>query len=491
MSAPEATMGTQPVDNPVPRDNRDDPGAAEVLENTPFTDIRIGGGASLVRRVTQRDIQLFAAVSGDVNPAHVDALYAKSSQFQEIIAHGMLSGSLISTVIGTRYPGPGTVYRGQTLRFLKPVHVGDTLTVTVSVRSLEPVTRGVVLTTRCVDQEGDVVIEGEADVIAPAEKLRIRRVDLPEPLMADKNLRYDQLLAAARQCPRVRMGVVHPCSRESLEGALSAAHLGLIDAVLIGPQAKIRPLAAEQGFDLEGVTLVDVPHSHAAAAQGVAMARSGEVGALMKGSLHSDELLAEVVQADGGLRTGRRISHVYVLDVPRYPKPLLISDAAINVEPDLAAKVDIVQNAIDLARVLRIEQPKVAILSAVETVSPKMRSALDAAALAKMADRGQIVGGIVDGPLAFDNAVSMAAARTKGIRSPVAGDADVLIVPDLESGNMLAKQLEYLGDAQAAGIVMGARVPIVLTSRADSAHSRIASCAIAMMLADHYREAPP
>jgi phosphate acetyltransferase len=479
-------MSTANIHLPTQRDD-----AADVLENRPIAEIRVGDEASLVRTVTHRDIQLFAAVSGDVSPTHVDALYAKSSQFHEIIAHGMFGGSMISTVIGTRYPGPGTVYLGQTLRFLKPVHVGDTLTVTVSVTSVDPATRRVALATRCVDQDGDVVIDGEADVVAPAEKLRIRRTDLPEPLMADRNLRYDQLLAAARQCPRVRMGVVHPCSRESLEGALSAAQLGLVEAVLIGPQAKIRSLAAEHGLSLDGITLIDVPHSHAAAAQGVALARAGEVGALMKGSLHSDELLGEVVKADGGLRTARRISHVFVLDVPRYPKPLLISDAAINVEPDLAAKVDIVQNAIDLARVLGIAEPKVAILSAVETVSPKLRSALDAAALAKMADRGQIVGGIVDGPLAFDNAVSMAAARTKGIRSPVAGDADVLIVPDLESGNMLAKQLEYLGDAQAAGIVLGARVPIVLTSRADSAHSRIASCAIAVLLADHYRKSPP
>jgi phosphotransacetylase/acyl dehydratase len=463
----------------------------DYLENRPIAEIRVGDGASLVRTVTNRDIQLFAAVSGDVNPAHVDAQYAKSSSFQQIIAHGMFGGSMISTVLGTRYPGPGMTYLGQTLRFMKPVHVGDTVTVTVSVSSVEPATRRVKLATRCVDQDGDVVIEGEADVIAPAEKLRIRRADLPEPLMADQNLRYDQLLAVARRHPRIRMGVVHPCSQESLEGALSAAQLGLIDPVLIGPASRVRSVAAERGFDLQGMTLVDVPHSHAAAAKGVAMARAGEVEALMKGSLHSDELLAEVVNATTGLRTARRISHVFVLDVPRYPKPLLISDAAINIEPDLAAKADIVQNAIDLAHVLNIAEPKVAILSAVETVSPRLRSALDAAALAKMADRGQIVGGIVDGPLAFDNAVSIAAAKTKGIRSPVAGEADVLIVPDLESGNMLAKQLEYLGGAQAAGIVMGARVPIVLTSRADTAHSRIASCAIALILAHRYRAAPP
>lgn len=461
----------------------------EFLENHPFAQIRLGDGASLIRRVTHRDIQLFAAVTGDVNPAHVDAMYAKSSRFHEIIAHGMLGGSLISTVLGTRFPGPGSIYLGQTLRFLKPVHIGDTLTVTVTVKSLDTAEHRVLLDTRCIDQDGDVVIQGEADVIAPTEKLRIHRTDLPEPLLADKNLRYDQLLAAAKDCPSVRMGVVHPCSREALEGALDAARLGLIEAVLIGPEAKIRSLAGDCHLDLARIEVIDVPHSHAAAAAAVDIARAGKVNALMKGSLHSDELLGQVVSAQSGLRTARRISHVLVLDVPRYPKPLLITDAAINVEPDFAAKVDIVQNAIDLAHALGIAKPKVAILSAVETVTPKLRSAMEAAALAKMADRGQITGGLVDGPLAFDNAVSMAAAKTKGIESLVAGDADVLVVPDLDSGNMLTKQLEYLGDAQAAGIVMGARIPIVLTSRADSAHSRIASCAIALLWENHRRRA--
>ena len=459
--------------------------SAEFLENHPFAEIRLGDGASLHRQVTQRDIQLFAAVSGDVNPAHVDALYARTSNFHEIIAHGMLGGSLISTVLGTQFPGPGTIYLGQTLKFLKPVHIGDTLTVTVSVTSLDAANRHVRLATRCIDQDGDVVIDGEAHVVAPADKLRILRTDLPEPLMADKNLRYDQLLNAAKSRPKIKMGVVHPCSREALEGALDADRLGLIQAILIGPESRIRSLASDCRLDLTGFSIVDVPHSHAAAARAVELARAGEVDALMKGSLHSDELLCAVVNAQTGLRTERRISHVFVLDVPRYPKPLLITDAAINVAPDFDAKVDIVQNAIDLAHALGIARPKVAILSAVETVTPKLRSSMDAAALSKMADRGQITGGLVDGPLAFDNAVSLTAARTKGIESEVAGEADILVVPDLESGNMLAKQLEYLGGAQAAGIVMGARVPIVLTSRADSAHSRIASCAIAILLISH------
>lgn len=457
----------------------------EFLENHPFAEICVGDSASLVRNVTNRDIQLFAAVSGDVNPAHVDALYAKSSHFHEIIAHGMLGASLISTVLGTRFPGPGTIYLGQSLKFLKPVHIGDTLTVTVTVKSLDEVERRLILDTRCVDQEGDVVISGEAEVTAPAGKLRIHRTELPEPLLADKSVRYEQLLAAAKDCPRIRMGVVHACSREVLEGALEAHRLGLIEAFLIGPVARMRSLAELHQLDLTGIALVDVAHSHAAAAKAVEMARTGEIQALMKGSLHSDELLAEVVHASSGMRTARRISHVFVLDVPRYPKPLLITDAAINVAPDFDTKVDIVKNAIDLAHALGIAEPKVAILSAVETVTSKLRSAMDAAALSKMADRGQITGALVDGPLAFDNAVSMAAAKTKGIQSRVAGDADILVVPDLESGNTLAKQLEYLGDAQAAGLVMGARVPIVLTSRADSAHSRIASCAMALLWLKH------
>jgi phosphate acetyltransferase len=455
--------------------------SADFLENHPFDEIRVGDDAILVRNVTNRDIQLFAAVSGDVNPAHVDALYAKSSMFHGIVAHGMLGASLISTVLGTRLPGPGTIYLGQTLAFCKPVHIGDTLTVTVTVKSLDAARHRLTLATRCVNQAGEVVIDGEAEVIAPVEKLRIHRTELPQLLWADKNLRFEKLLAAAQDCPFVRMGVVHPCSREALEGAIDAHRMGLIEAVLIGPRVTIVTLAQAEGFDLTGISIVDVPHSHAAAARGVQMARNNEVDALMKGSLHSDELLAEVVSASGGLRTGRRITHAFVLDVPRYPKPLLITDAAINITPDFDTKIDIVRNAINLAHSLGIVEPKVAILSAVETVTSKLPSAMEAAALSKMADRGQIGGALIDGPLAFDNAVSMAAARTKGIRSRVAGDADILVVPDLESGNMLAKQLEYLGDAQSAGLVLGARVPIVLTSRADSAHSRIASCALALL----------
>lgn len=299
--------------------------------------------------------------------------------------------------------------------------------------------------------------------------------DGPHPL-------YQRLLDAAAGCPRLRIGVVHPCGREELISALQAQALGLIEPVLIGPIARMQAVAQANGLSLAGLRLVDVPHSHAAAAMGVAMARSGEVDALIKGSLHTDELLGEVVKREGGLRTDRRVSHVFVMDVPRYPKPLLITDAAINVAPDFDTKVDITKNAIRLAHALGIGEPKVAVLSAVETVTSRLRSSMEAAALSKMADRGQITGALVEGPLAFDNAVSVAAARTKGIHSPVAGQADILVVHDLESGNAMAKQLEYLGNAEGAGIVMGARVPIVLTSRADSAQSRVASCAIALLV---------
>jgi phosphate acetyltransferase len=284
------------------------------------------------------------------------------------------------------------------------------------------------------------------------------------------------------------MAVVHPCDAESLKGALLARDRGLIEPTLVGPEKRIRALAEELQLDLAGCQFLDVPHSHAAAEAGVALAREGLVEALMKGSLHTDELMSEVVDKATGLRTDRRISHVFLMDVPTYPRPLLITDAAVNVAPDLPTKVDIVQNAIDLARMLRIAEPKVALLAAVETVNPKMPATLDAAALCKMADRGQIRGGILDGPLAFDNAISVVAARTKGIKSPVAGQADILLVPDIESGNMLAKQLEYLADALAAGIVLGARVPIVLTSRADSAQTRTASTAIAVVMAHAKRK---
>ncbi|HET7610422.1 MAG TPA: bifunctional enoyl-CoA hydratase/phosphate acetyltransferase [Rhodanobacteraceae bacterium] len=293
---------------------------------------------------------------------------------------------------------------------------------------------------------------------------------------------FDALLQDAAALGPVPVAVVHPCDALSLRGALQAARAGLIEPILVGPQAKIRRAADLAALDIGASRIEDVPHSHAAAARAVGLVRSGIAVALMKGALHTDELMAEVVNGNRGLRTERRASHVFALDVPAYPKLLLLTDGALNITPDLLDKRDIVQNAIDLADAIGIGLPQVAILSAVETVSPRIGSTIDAAALCKMRDRGQITGGLLEGPLAFDNAVSVAAAAAKEINSPVAGRADILVVPDLMTGNMLAKQMIYLAGASAAGIVVGARAPIALTSRADGVHSRVVSCALARLL---------
>jgi len=295
--------------------------------------------------------------------------------------------------------------------------------------------------------------------------------------------KYESLLKRCAELEPVPTAVAHPCEASALAGAIEAGEKKLITPILVGPVAKIREVAAAAGIQLGSVRIVDATHSHDSAAKAVALVRSGEAELLMKGSLHTDELLGAVVARETGLRTGRRISHVFVMDVPTYHKVLIVTDAAINIAPGLDDKVDICQNAIDLARALGLDKPKVAILAAVETVNSKMPSTIDAACLCKMADRGQIKGGLVDGPLAFDNAISKQAAQIKGIVSEVAGDPDILLVPDLEAGNILAKQLSFLANADSAGLVLGARVPIILTSRADSVRSRIASCGVAVLAA--------
>ena len=300
--------------------------------------------------------------------------------------------------------------------------------------------------------------------------------------------KYDRLIEFAKSIEAMATAVVHPCDASSLSAALDAARLGLIRPILVGPKAKIEAAAKENALDISGCELVDAPHSHAAAAKAVELVQAGQAEALMKGSLHTDELMAAVVRKDTGLRTARRISHCFVMDVPSHEDALIISDAAVNIAPTLEEKVDIVQNAIDLAHALRQPEVRVAILSAMETVNPKVPSTVEAAALCKMADRGQITGGILDGPLALDNAINLAAAGIKKIVSPVAGRANVLIVPNLEAGNMLAKSLSFLANADSAGIVLGAKVPIILTSRADSVTARLASCAVAVMVAHTRRE---
>jgi len=306
--------------------------------------------------------------------------------------------------------------------------------------------------------------------------------------MEAKHEKFQRLIEFCRTLEPVPTAVAHPCDRSSLEGAIEAAKLGLIAPILVGPRAKMEAVAAECGLDLSGCRVVDVPHSHAAAAAAVQLVREGQAEALMKGSLHTDELMAEVVRRDPGLRTSRRVSHCFVMDVPGHEQPLIISDAAVNIAPTLEEKADILQNAIDLAHALRAQEVRVAILSAMETVNPKVPSTVEAAALCKMVDRHQITGALVDGPLALDNAINLEAARIKKIDSPVAGRANVLLVPDLEAGNMLAKSLSFLAGADAAGIVVGARVPIILTSRADSVMTRLASCAVAALVAKARRD---
>ncbi len=450
-----------------------------MIENTTYDELSVGDTASLHHTLTEKDIALFAAMSGDVNPAHMDVEYASSTVFQDIIGHGMWAGSLISTVLGTKLPGPGTIYVSQTLNFKRPVKVGDT--VRVEVRVSDKGERGrVTFACACHNQNDEPVVTGEAVVMAPSTKVKRPMSERPQAVLYERGDRLQALVGLAGETPPVRVAVAHPCNAVSLEGVAQALDARLIEPVLVGPRSKIEAAAAEIDFDLGGLEMVDAPHSHAAADAAVQLARQGGVDMLMKGALHTDELMGSVVAREG-LRTERRTSHVYVIDTPAYDKLLFISDAAINIAPSLDDKRDITQNAIDLARTLGVERPKTAIVSAMETVYPKVPSTLDAAALCKMADRGQITGGVLDGPLAFDNAISREAAETKGIVSPVAGQADIIIVPSLEAGNLLAKQLDYLAGAVAAGVVLGAKVPIILTSRAEGALARVAASAVAKL----------
>lgn len=450
----------------------------DMIENRTFDELSVGDTAELVRVLSARDADLFAIVSGDADPAQAGTA---TDDLPGEIGHGMWAGALISAVLGTRLPGPGTVYLDQRLTFLQPVRIGDAITVRVILR--EKLDKGQVrLECVCLDAKGDVVVEGEALVIAPRQKIRRSARVMPEVDLRRPGATYDDMVTRTKGLDPILTAVVHPCDARSLEGALKARDLGLLVPILVGPKAKIEAAAETAGLDISGIELVDAPHSHAAATAAVALVHEGRAEALMKGALHTDEVMAAIVDRDTGLRTERRMSHIFALDVPSYSKPLFVTDAAINIAPDLQTKADIVQNAIDLAHALGQEMPRVAILSALETVYPKVPSTIEAAALCKMADRGQITGGLLDGPLAFDNAISPSAAAAKGIKSAVAGHADILVVPNLESGNMIAKQMIYLAGAQAAGIVVGARVPVMLTSRADDTLSRVASAALALLL---------
>ncbi len=453
-----------------------------VVENRTFAEISVGDQASVTRRAARRDIELLAIVSGDVNPLYFNADLAHSSPYHETVAQGLYGSALVAGLIAVKLPGPGAICLGENLRHLRPVALGDTLTVTVTVAEKDADKPNLRLQCHAVNQHGDTVLTGTADVRAPTEKMRAPRPDLPGVKVSGHE-RFHALMARLSGAPPLVTAIAHPCDAAAIGAAIEAAEEGLIEPILVGPRAKILAAADAAGVDCAPYRLVDAPHSVAAAAAAVDLVRLGEAQALMKGSLHSDELLHAVLDPERGLRTGRRLSHVYIMDVPGYPRPLLITDAVVNIAPDLQDKRDIIQNAVDLAHILGLAEPRVAVLSAVEVVNPSLPSTLDAAALCKMAERGQITGALVDGPLAFDNAISPAAAREKGIHGPVAGQADILVVPDLEAGNMLAKQLTFLAGADAAGVVLGAQAPIILTSRADSARTRLASCAVANLIA--------
>jgi len=454
------------------------------IENKTFAEIQIGDSATLEKTLAFEDVNLFALASGDLNPTHIDVDFAKNSN-RKLTAHAMWSGALFSNLLGTQLPGPGTVYRGQMLKFHRPVALGETIKVIVT--AIEKHEKDYLITFDCrccsAHDENDVICTGTAEVFAPIEKVQRERISLPNLQLNDRGSQLQRLVAMTKDYAPIPMAVVHPVDRNSFMGAIEAARSNLIVPILFGPREKIQAVAEQENIDLSQYRLVETEHSHEAAEKAVAMARAGEVEAIMKGSLHTDELMGAAVRRNTGISTARRMSHVFLMDVPAYPRPIMVTDAAINIDPTLEEKRDIVQNAIDMAHALGNPQPRVALLSAVETVNPKLRSTLEAAAICKMADRGQITGGLVDGPLAFDNAVSEEAAQIKGISSPVAGLADILIAPDLEAGNMVAKQLEYMADALSSGIVLGARVPIALTSRADSILSRMASCALALLLA--------
>jgi phosphate acetyltransferase/phosphate butyryltransferase len=474
----------------------------DMIENRTIDELAVGDVAESERVLTRQDIALFATASADVNPLDVGRgadREAGSSPveegtddtdgLQQGIAHGW-AGMLISSILLNRLPGPGTAHLGQTLQFHQPVQIGERVRTRVTVAAVDTASSTVRLDCECLNDADEAVVSGVAEVRAPTTKIRRARASLPARPKSAHGVRFAALVDRARELEPLVTAIVHPCDDLSLGGAIAARDEGMITPVLVGPVAKIEAAAKEAGLDLAGVEIVDAPHSHAAAEAAVALVHEGRAGALMKGKLHTDELLMAVLDKTRGLRTERRLSHVFALDVPGQDRTLFVTDAAINISPDLDALADIVRNAIDMTIAIGVDVPKVALLSAVETVTGKLPSTLLAAAICKMHDRGQISGGKIDGPLAFDNAISPAAVAAKGIVSDVAGHADILVTPNLESGNMIAKQLIHLAGASSAGIALGARVPIMLTSRSDTVDARIVSAALAKVF-HHWRKLRP
>ncbi|PRY26442.1 phosphate butyryltransferase [Aliiruegeria haliotis] len=452
----------------------------KITENHPLEELSPGDEAELVRICTEDDFYVFANASGNHNPMHLAEHDGDGDGEPEAVAPAMWVGSLISAVLGNILPGAGTLYRSQSFEFLERAHAGDELISKVRVTEKRDNGDVVLDTTVSRTSDGALLVRGTAVVTAPTVKLGFDDLHVPG-LVVQRHRHFEALMETVDGIPATVTAIVAPEEPNSLGGALLARDKGIIEPILVGAPDKIAEAAAELGESLAGIELVEAQDHAQAAALSVDIVNAGRAQALMKGHLHTDDLLRAALRKPNGLRAGRRFTHVFVMDVPSLPHPLLVTDAAINIAPDLPTKVDIVQNAIDLAISLGIDEPKVGVLSAVETVNPQIPSSTDAALLSKMAERGQIHGGLVDGPLAMDNAVDLAAARTKGITSQVAGRAQILVAPNLDAGNMIAKQLTYIAKAEGAGVVLGAKVPIILTSRADGDEARLASCAVAAL----------
>ncbi|MFD0979345.1 bifunctional enoyl-CoA hydratase/phosphate acetyltransferase [Tropicimonas aquimaris] len=450
------------------------------FENRTYEELKVGDEASLVRIAREEDFLVFATASGNHNPMHLAAYDGDGDGVPEAIAPSLWVGSLVSAVLGNLLPGAGTLYRHQSFDFSGHAQAGDELVVTVRVLEKLPEHEVRLSTEVRRAADGAVIVSGEALISAPTRKLRFDALDVPG-LIVQRHRHFEKLVALAAPLDPLVTAVIAPEEPRSLGGALLAHAQNIITPILVGAPDRIAAAAAETGLSLEGVEIIDEPDHALAAHRAVDLVSDGRAGALMKGHLHTDDLLRAALRKERGLRAGRRFTHVFVMDVPGVPHPLLVTDAAVNIQPDLKTKVDIVQNAIDVAISIGIAVPRVGVLSAVETVNPDIPSSIDAALLSKMADRGQITGGLVDGPLAMDNAVDIGAARTKGITSEVAGRAEVLVPPDIDSANMLAKQLAYISHAEGAGLVLGASVPIILNSRSDGDMARLASCAVAAL----------
>ncbi len=459
----------------------------DYLENRTFDEMHVGDTASLTRTLTEKDIQVFAIMSGDINPAHVDVEFAQSDMFHKIIGHGMWGGALISTVLGTQLPGPGTLYVGQTLRFKKPVAIGDTLTVKVTVVEKKPEKNRVIFSCEVTNQKNEVVMEGQAEVVAPSKKIRRPKAVLPEITLRRPYSLFDPYLAKAKKLGPLKAGVIHPTHAKIIEAVHDAQIAGFIDPVLIGKKERILHAAEEVEIDISQYEIINVEHSHAAIVRTIALARSHDLDLIVRGGVTKEELLHLLQKQDKGLLTERHMSYALVLDIPTYPKALILTDPIVNIDPNLEVKREITQNAINFAHVLGIEMPKVAILAGMDNVSSTMRSTVDAAGLCKMAERGQIKGGILDGPLTFDNVISYEVAKSKGIQSPVIGDADIIVVPSVETGNILSEQLEYLAESCNAGLLLGSRVP-VLMSRINDVYSSTVACALAILESEYQKQ---